>query len=293
VALANKESLVVGGALMVEMAQSGGQETARSQEDGAASTALEGCHATPRLLPVDSEHSAVLQAMASGGREEVERIILTASGGPFRSLSLEALEKVTVEDALAHPTWNMGKKITIDSATLMNKALEIIEARWLFDLAPEEIAVMIHPQSVVHSMVEFRDGAVLAQMSPPDMKMPIQYAVEYPRRRPACARRLDWSEAMTMEFLPPDPERFPAIGLGLEVARVGGTAGAVVNAANEEAVSAFLEHRLPFSQITRICQSILDKHHYEASPTLERLFELDRWARKEVETWISRSSFHS
>jgi 1-deoxy-D-xylulose-5-phosphate reductoisomerase len=295
VALANKESLVVGGALMAEMAQSGSRSknTENHKDRTLAGESIEGPHATPRLLPVDSEHSAVMQAMESGGREEVHRVILTASGGPFRSLSLKEIEGVTVEDALAHPTWNMGKKITIDSATLMNKALEIIEAKWLFDLAPEEIGVMIHPQSIVHSMVEYRDGSVLAQMSPPDMKMPIQYALEYPRRQPGCAKRLDWTESLSLTFLPPDGERFPAIGLGLEVARAGGTAGAVVNAANEAAVSAFLSHRIPFSEITNICQSILDKHHFEARPTLDRLFELDRWARKEVETWISRSSFLS
>ncbi len=266
VALANKESLVVGGELVTEAAlKSGG-----------------------KIIPIDSEHSAVWQCLAAGNRAEVERIILTASGGPFRNLSQAELERVTVADALAHPTWNMGKKITVDSATLMNKALEIIEARWLFGLPPEKIAVVLHPQSVVHSMVEFVDGAVMAQLSPPDMRLPIQWAIDHPDRFPGPARKIDWETIMTLEFLPPDFERFPALKLGLEVAAQGGTSGAVLNAANEVAVAAFLREQLPFHQITTVCQSILHHHNHERRPTFAQLMAADRWARLETQKWISR-----
>jgi 1-deoxy-D-xylulose-5-phosphate reductoisomerase len=182
----------------------------------------------------------------------------------------------------------MGKKITVDSATLMNKALEIIEARWLFDMPPEKIRVVLHPQSVVHSMVEFVDGAVIAQLSPPDMRLPIQWAIDYPHRFPGPARRIDWDTMMTLEFFPPDFERFPALRLGLEVAAQGGTAGAVLNAANEVAVEAFLQEKLPFHQITTVCQSILQHHNHESRPTFAQLTAADRWARLETQKWISR-----
>ena len=224
VALANKESLVVGGPLMTELAR----------------------RKNAKILPVDSEHSAVFQALQAGRREEVRRVILTASGGPFRTFSAEQLAQVTVADALAHPTWAMGPKITVDSATLMNKALEIIEARWLFGLSADQIAVVIHPQSIVHSMVEYKDGSVIAQLSPPDMKLPIQYALTWPERREGVAAKLDWSRAMELRFEPPDFERFGALRLGLEAAAAGGTAGAVLNGANEAAVAAFLDGRLRF-----------------------------------------------
>ncbi len=210
VALANKESLVVAGPLITRLAKEN--------------------HAT--LLPVDSEHSAIFQALQAGRREEVKRVVLTASGGPFRTYNREQLARVTVADALAHPTWQMGKKITVDSATLMNKALEMIEARWLFDLAAEQIAAVIHPQSIVHSLVEYIDGSIIAQMSPPDMKLPIQYALTWPERRAGVAEKLDWSRALRLDFEPPDLERFGALRLGLEAARAGGTAGAVLSAAN-------------------------------------------------------------
>ena len=266
VALANKESLVVGGELVVD--------TAKKHKG--------------QIIPVDSEHSAIWQCLAAGKATEVTKIILTASGGPFRNLSQAELQQVTVADALAHPTWNMGKKITIDSATLMNKALEIIEARWLFDMPPEKIGVVIHPQSVVHSMVEFVDGSVIAQLGLPDMRLPIQWAIDYPERFPGPARKLDWSESLSLEFSPPDFERFPALQLGLEVAEQAGTSGAVVSAANEVAVEAFLQERLPFHQITTVCQSILKHHNHERRPTLEQLLAADRWARLETEKWISR-----
>ena len=263
VALANKESLVMGGCLVTRLAQER--------------------HAN--ILPVDSEHSAVFQAMQAGRREEVRRVVLTASGGPFRGYSDEQLGGVTVRDALNHPTWSMGPKVTIDSATLMNKALEVIEARWLFDLASEQIGVMIHPQSIVHSVVEFVDGSVIAQLSPPDMRLPIQYALTWPERREGPAKRLDWSWAWHLDFEPPDQRQSEALRLGLEVARVGGTAGAVLNAANEAAVAAFLAGKLKFTQIVPAARAALNNHQFDSDPTLERLFELDRWAREEVTRW--------
>ncbi len=264
VALANKESLVMGGPLLVRLAQKNGT----------------------KILPVDSEHSAVFQALQAGRREEVGRVVLTASGGPFLTYSNEQLARVTVADALAHPTWNMGPKITVDSATLMNKALEIIEARWLFDLRPEQIGVVIHPQSIVHSMVEYIDGSIVAQLSPPDMKLPIQYALTWPERRNSPAEKLDWSQALHLEFLPPDYERFDALSLGLEVARAGGTAGAVLNAANEAAVAAFLKEELGFAEIVPACRAVLEHHEFDPNPTLEQLFEADSWARQEVSRWV-------
>jgi len=264
VALANKESLVVGGPLVTRLAR----------QTGAA------------ILPVDSEHSAVFQALQAGRREEVKRVVLTASGGPFRTYSDEQLAAVTVADALDHPTWDMGKKVTIDSATLMNKALEIIEARWLFDLEPDQIDVVIHPQSIVHSLVEFIDGSILAQMSVPDMKLPIQYALTWPHRRSGVAERLDWSRAMHLDFDPPDFQRFAALGLGLEVARTGGTSGAVLNAANETAVAAFLAGDLGFREIVPLVKDVLENHNFDPNPTLDQLMAADRWARQEASRWV-------
>jgi 1-deoxy-D-xylulose-5-phosphate reductoisomerase len=264
IALANKETLVMGGGLV---------------------TALAAQRNAP-IIPVDSEHSAVYQALQCGRRSDVRRVVLTASGGPFRTLSREQLEAVTIDDALAHPTWRMGRKITIDSATMMNKALEIIEARWLFDLAAEEIGVVVHPQSVIHSLVEYVDGSVVAQLSPPDMKLPIQYALTYPERRPGPAAKFDWTQPHRLEFFPPDMERFPALELGLEAARVGGTAGAVLNAANEAAVAQFLQGEIRYVDVVPACRSVLQNHEFEARPTLERLIECDRWARREMEHWI-------
>ncbi len=264
VALANKETMVVAGPLVTALAQ----------------------QTEARIVPVDSEHSAVFQALRAGRREEVRRVILTASGGPFRNFSSEQLAEVTIADALVHPTWSMGPKITIDSATMMNKALEIIEARWLFDLRPDQIDVVVHPQSIVHSMVEFVDGSVIAQMGSPDMKLPIQYALTYPRRMPCPATRLDLTRAaMRLDFEPADADRFPALGLGLEVAKAGGTAGVVLNAANEAAVAEFRSGHLRFNEIVPSCRAVLEQHHFEAHPSLERLFELDAWAREEVVRW--------
>ena len=263
VAVANKEPLVMAGPLVTELARRRGG----------------------KLMPVDSEHSAIFQALASGRREEVRRLILTASGGPFRRHTQQQLTQVTVAEALAHPTWDMGAKITIDSATMMNKALEIIEARWLFDMPADQIDVVVHPQSIVHSLVEYVDGSVIAQMSPPDMKLPIQYALTWPDRCDSPAPRLDFTAAWNLEFQPPDEERFPALRLGKEVARRGGTAGAVLNAANEAAVAAFLDNQIRFIDIAPACEAVLNEHHYEPHPTLERLLALDRWAREEIHQW--------
>ncbi|MBN9521237.1 1-deoxy-D-xylulose-5-phosphate reductoisomerase [bacterium] len=260
VALANKETLVVAGPLVTGLAARRGA----------------------RLLPVDSEHSAVFQALTGYTAADVTRVVLTGSGGPFRGKTAAELEQATPEQALRHPTWKMGPKITIDSATLMNKALEVIEARWLFDLRAEQIDVIVHPESVVHSFVEFADGSVLGQLSPPDMRLPIQYALLYPERVPGPAKRLDWSALSGLRFEPPDRTTFRALDLGFEVARRGGTTGAVLNAANEEAVGRFLGGTLPFLGIARCCRAVLDAHDFDPAPTLDRLLALDRWARAEA-----------
>jgi 1-deoxy-D-xylulose-5-phosphate reductoisomerase len=268
VAIANKETLVMAGPLVMSLAAKKGAQ----------------------VLPVDSEHSAIFQAMQGGKRQEVERVVLTASGGPFRGRKATELAYITPDEALCHPTWRMGPKITIDSATLMNKALEVIEARWLFDLAPEQIEVVIHPESVIHSFVEFRDGSVLAQLSPPDMRLPIQYALTYPERVPGPARRIDWSELGSWNFAQPDLDTFPALQLGYDVARQGGTCGAVLNAANEEAVGRFLAGQLGFLDIPRACRDVLDNHNYSARPTLTELGNIDRWAREEVARWTTKKT---
>ncbi len=263
VALANKETLVVGGSLVTELAKRRGAT----------------------ILPVDSEHSAVFQALTGHTAADVDKVVLTASGGPFRGKTAIQLEDVTPADALKHPTWVMGPKITVDSATLMNKALEVIEARWLFDLRAEQIDVIVHPESVVHSFVEFVDGSVLAQLSPPDMRLPIQLALLHPARVPGPAKRVDWATLSALRFEPPDRAAFPALDLGFEVARAGGTAGAVLNAANEAAVARFLSLDLRFPDIARCCRAVLSAHDFDPTPTLARLFELDRWARHEVARW--------
>jgi 1-deoxy-D-xylulose-5-phosphate reductoisomerase len=262
-ALANKESLVVAGALLMAEARSRGVT----------------------VLPVDSEHSAVFQAMRSagtGGTKDVARVVLTASGGPFRSATREQMERATPADALKHPTWRMGDKVTIDSATLFNKTLEIIEAHWLFDLSAEKIAVVVHPESIVHSMVEFVDGSVIAQLSPPDMRTPIQYALTYPERAPGIGRRIDLSKALSLRFEPPDHERFPALRLAYDVVRRGGTLGAVLNAANEAAVEAFLAGSIRLTEISRLVEFTIGSHRLQAQPSLEDLLAADQWARQTV-----------
>lgn len=263
IALANKETLVVAGPLIMELAR---QRNAP-------------------IIPVDSEHSAIFQALMAGKRQEVRRVILTSSGGPFRGKTAKELADVTPQQALKHPTWNMGAKITIDSATLMNKALEVIEARWLFGLEPEQIEVVVHPESVVHSMVEFVDGSVVAQLSPPDMRLPIQLALTYPDRVPGPAPLLDLTRAFKLHFEPPDRETFPCLELGFEVMRRGGTSGAALNAANEVAVERFLEGEIAFLDIPKACRAALDHHHFDPRPTLDTLRRVDAWSRQEVRRW--------
>ncbi len=265
VAIANKETLVVAGPLVMEMARKSGAT----------------------LLPVDSEHSAIFQALQAGRKQDVRRIVLTSSGGPFRGMSAKQMENVTREEALSHPTWDMGPKITIDSATMMNKALEVIEAKWLFDLDADQIEVVVHPQSIVHSFVEFVDGSVIAQLSPPDMRLPIQYALTYPVRTEGSGPRIDWTTAMSLDFEPPDFDAFPALELGFEVARRGGTCGAVLNAANEVAVERFLNDELQFRNIPRACRAVLNAHTFDPNPTLAQLLQLDEWARQEIQRWKS------
>ncbi len=264
VAIANKETLVVAGPLITRLAK----------ERGAT------------LLAVDSEHSAIAQALTGHSVEDVARIVLTGSGGPFRGKTRRELEHATIEDALKHPTWKMGPKITVDSATLMNKALEVIEARWLFDLDAAKIDVILHPESIVHSFVEFVDGSVLAQLSPPDMRLPIQLALLHPERVPGPAKRLDWSRLAKLTFEPPDRDTFPALDLGFEAAAKGGSTGAVLNAANEVAVAAFLAGGLGFLEIALCNRAVMDHHAYDASPGLEALLALDDWARQETHRWI-------
>lgn len=255
VALANKETLVVAGELVMRAVRQHGVQ----------------------LLPVDSEHSAILQCLRGEDISSVERLILTASGGPF--LMRENIENITVAQALNHPTWKMGNKITIDSATLMNKGLEVIEAHWLFGLPPERIEVVIHPQSIIHSMVEFADGSVKAQMGIPDMKLPIQYALMYPDRPSSSYKRLDLAELGTMTFLKPDYDRFPCLKLAYQALETGGSAPAVLNAANEVAVRMFLEERLSFSALPSVIEEALETHTVVQNPGLEEIVRIDSETR--------------
>lgn len=258
VALANKETLVAAGRLIMDTARIKGG----------------------RLLPIDSEHSAIWQCLAGEPEEAVERILLTASGGPFRTFSAERLSTVTVEEALQHPNWQMGPKITIDSATLMNKGLEVIEAYWLYGVQSQQIEVVIHPQSIIHSMVEFRDGSIKAQLGTPDMRIPIQYALTYPERFPLKVERLRFSEIATLTFEPPDFEKFPCLALAYESLETGGTAPAVMNAANEIAVQQFLARKIRFTHIPEIIRRTLENTEVLSGYELESLLEADRLARK-------------
>jgi len=260
VALANKESLVVAGSLIMPLARERGS----------------------RLIPVDSEHSAVFQALQSGRRDEVRKVYLTASGGPFRTWSRERIEQATLAEALQHPTWTMGPKITIDSATMANKAFEVIEATYLFGLTPDQIEVLVHPESIVHAMVEYCDGSVIAQLGPPDMKMPIQYAITFPRRVSGLAEPLSWSAVEALHFESPDLTRFPALRLGYEAARRGGSSGAALNAANEAAVECFRNGQIRFGEIIELTEQVFRRHRWIERPTLEELLECDAWARQEV-----------
>lgn len=257
IALANKETMVAAGALVTRLA----------------------AEHNIRILPVDSEHSAVWQCLRGSRPKEVESIVLTASGGPFRKHPHD-LENVTVEMALSHPNWNMGRKITVDSATLMNKGLEVIEARWLFGLDYDKIKVVVHPQSIIHSMVEFTDGSVLAQMGLPDMKLPIQYALTYPQRLSGNVSRLDWFSIRELTFEPPDTSRFPLLDMAYRAGRRGGTLPAVMNAANEVAVDYFLAGKIGFTAICRVVEDVVSRHRVIDMPDLSGILEADLEARE-------------
>src|ERR1022692_228367 len=257
VGLANKEVLVSGGKLIMEAVR----------EHGAL------------LVPVDSEHNGAHQCLRAGNRQEVSRLILTASGGPFRNTPLEALASVTPEQALNHPTWKMGNRITIDCATLMNKGFEVIEACWLFDFAPSQVEVVIHPQSTVHAMIEYSDGSVLAQISATDMRMPIQYALTYPDRAEAPVPKIDWAEARTWEFLPPDFARFPLLKLAYQCQEAGGSSTCTLNAADEVAVEAFLEGRIGYLSINEIVQETLSRMPSRTPRSVGDILEIDRQSR--------------
>jgi 1-deoxy-D-xylulose-5-phosphate reductoisomerase len=257
VALANKETLVMAGELMTKAARESGAE----------------------ILPVDSEHNALHQCLRGESVTEVKRLILTASGGPFRTKSREEIENATIAEALNHPNWKMGDKITIDSATLMNKGLEVIEARWLFDFSASEISVIVHPQSVVHSMIEMVDGSVIAQLGVTDMKHAIQYALTYPKRQTGCLEPLDFTKFSTLTFEEPDFEKFPCLALAYKALKIGGTMPAVLNAANEIAVQAFLDNKIRLSDIPRIIESVMNEHEIQSASSLEAILKADEFAR--------------
>ncbi|MER7448084.1 1-deoxy-D-xylulose-5-phosphate reductoisomerase [Microbacterium sp. NPDC097977] len=263
-ALANKESLIVGGELVLAAA------------------------APDQIVPVDSEHSAIAQALRSGAHSEVRRLVVTASGGPFRGRSRDELREVTPQQALAHPTWDMGRMVTTNSATLVNKGLEVIEAHLLFDVAYDDIDVVVHPQSIVHSMVEFIDGSTIAQASPPDMRLPISLGLDWPNRIGGVGRPLDWTSATSWTFEPLDDGAFPAVTLAKAVGRAGATFPAVYNAANEQAVDAFHEGRLPFLGIVDTISRVVDAHQPPDTLTVESLAEAEAWARRTADQLIAK-----
>ncbi|MBM3298178.1 MAG: 1-deoxy-D-xylulose-5-phosphate reductoisomerase [Candidatus Aminicenantes bacterium] len=266
IALANKESMVAAGRLLRDLAARSGAE----------------------IVPVDSEHSGVFQCLAGVRREEVRKITLTASGGPFFMTPARELEDKTPEEALAHPRWSMGPKVTVDSATMMNKGLELIEARWLFDARPEELDILVHPQSIVHSLVELRDGSVLAQLSPTDMRFPIQYALTHPRRETPPLPVLDLAGVRRLEFFPPDPEKFPLLDLARRALGEPSSFSIALNAANELAVAAFLDRRVRFTDIAGIVAAVLDAHRGREADDLQDILRLDRDARRATAQWIPR-----
>jgi 1-deoxy-D-xylulose-5-phosphate reductoisomerase len=271
IALANKETLVAAGEIIMKAVQKAGV----------------------RLLPVDSEHSAIYQALSEHPNAEIAKITLTASGGSLRNIKTEDLSNATVEQVLNHPTWSMGAKVTVDSASLMNKALELIEACWLFDVKDDRLEAVIHPQSIVHGMVQFVDGSVIAQMSPPDMKLPIQFALTYPRRVDGCSPKIDWANHPALQFEAIDEIRHPAIQLAYDVIRLGGTAGAVFNAANEEVVESFLEHSLPFGAMVPIVAEVLGTITHSENVTLESVVAKDTEARELTRKIISSQKVNS
>lgn len=264
IALANKETMVVAGELVNALAME---------------------HRTP-ILPVDSEHSAIFQCLAGEMQNKVEKLILTASGGPFRTFTKEQLEHVTKEQALKHPNWSMGAKITIDSASMMNKGFEVMEAKWLFGVGAEDIEVVVHPQSVIHSMVQFGDGAIKAQLGTPDMRLPIMYALTYPTRLSSSFDRIDWNTLRELTFEKPDLELFPNLRLAYEALAKGGNIPCVVNAANEVCVTAFLDDRIKFTEMPRLIERAMDEATYILKPTLDDYLETDREIRRNVEEWI-------
>lgn len=266
--LANKEVLVASGKLVIEAARRSGTE----------------------LIPVDSEHNGAHQCLRAGRRAEVARLILTASGGPFRETPVDRLATVTPADALKHPTWKMGRRITIDSATMMNKGFEVIEACWLFDFSADEVDVVIHPQSSVHAMVEYTDGSVIAQVSATDMRMPIQYALTYPDRDPAPVPRLDWTEPRQWSFSAPDTRKFPALRLAREAFRAGGSAGCTLNAADEIAVGSFLDGRISFPSIAAVVQETLDRVPNREAASIEEILEIDEQSRVTARNIIKERS---
>ena len=256
IALANKETLVTAGHIIMPLAKEYGVS----------------------ILPVDSEHSAIFQSMQGEKREQVSKILLTASGGPFRGRKLEELKTMQVEDALKHPNWSMGRKITIDSATLVNKGLEVIEAKWLFDVTLDQIQVVVHPQSIIHSMVEYADGGIMAQLGTPDMKLPIQYALFYPDRRPLDGKRVNFYELGQMTFEAPDMETFRGLKLAYEAAGIGGSMPTVFNAANERTVALFLDKKISFLQIPELIEDCMLKHQTIAEPSVEEILEAEQFA---------------
>lgn len=264
IALANKETLVVAGEIITRLLKEHHVE----------------------LIPIDSEHSAILQCLAGEKRSNIAKLVLTASGGPFLNRSMADFDSITIEEALNHPNWKMGNKITIDSATLMNKGLEVIEARWLFDLPPEKIDVVVHPQSIIHSMVEFVDGSIKAQLGLPDMKIPIQYALTYPERSPMNGARVDFPKLQSMSFFEPDRRKFRCLQIAYDVLALGGTAPAAMNAANEIAVSAFLQNKISFQRIPELIERAVSSHSTKHSPELPDVIEADLTARRFVQSLI-------
>lgn len=260
IALANKETLVTAGEIVMKAAEEKGSE----------------------IIPVDSEHSAIFQCLNGERRSEVERIILTASGGPFRGRKLDELKNISVREALNHPNWSMGSKISIDSATLMNKGLEMIEAKWLFDIDMEYVCPIVHPQSIIHSMVEFVDGSIMAHMGTPDMRIPIQYALTYPYRARNNVEKLDFLKLKSLTFEEPDRDTFKAIRLAVDSANAGGTMPSVLNAANEVAVELFLKEKIGFLDIADSVEAAMEAHTVKSKPSLEDILEADRWAREFV-----------
>ena len=262
IALANKETLVTAGHIVMDLAKKN----------------------NVKILPVDSEHSAIFQSLNGENSKEIDKILLTASGGPFRTKTKEDLKTVTLEDALKHPNWSMGQKITIDSATMVNKGLEVLEAKWLFDVDVDNIQVVVQPQSIIHSMVQFNDGAVIAHLGVPDMKLPIQYAIYYPERRYLSGDRLDFGKIGQITFEDPDFEKFKGLELAYESGRIGGSMPTVLNAANEKAVAMFLNRKIGYLEIADIIEYCMSKHNTIENPTIEQILEIENWVNELIES---------